>query len=197
MENLENQLQQAKQEIKQLKLGNQKLKALLIQHNINVDASVSINKSKISKSNAEKLKERLEIFKSLFKGRTDVYAVRWESKTGKSGYIPACKFEWQKPICQKPEIKCSECSRRVLLPLTDQVIYEHLTGKKTIGLYPLLHDETCWFLAVDFDKKSWQQDVQAFITTCREQMSLHMLNDLGRETVRMSGFFSTKQFRHL
>ncbi|WP_404997067.1 TOTE conflict system archaeo-eukaryotic primase domain-containing protein [Caldifermentibacillus hisashii] len=169
MENLENQLQQAKQEIKQLKLENQKLKALLIQHNINVDASVSINKSKISKSNAEKLKERLEIFKSLFKGRTDVYAVRWESKTGKSGYIPACKFEWQKPICQKPEIKCSECSRRVLLPLTDQVIYEHLTGKKTIGLYPLLHDETCWFLAVDFDKKSWQQDVQAFMTTCREQ----------------------------
>ena len=168
MENLENQLQQAKQEIKQLKLENQKLKALLIQHNINVDASVSINKSKISKSNAEKLKERLEIFKSLFKGRTDVYAVRWESKTGKSGYIPACKFEWQKPICQKPEIKCSDCSRRVLLPLTDQVIYEHLTGKKTIGLYPLLHDETCWFLAVDFDKKSWQQDVQAFMTTCKE-----------------------------
>ena len=33
-------------------------------------------------------------------------------------------------------------------------------------MYPLLPDETCWFLAVDFDKKSWQEDARAYLDTC-------------------------------
>jgi hypothetical protein len=56
------------------------------------------------------------------------------------------------------------------LPLTDEVIWDHLNKDTdtTIGIYPLLHDETCMFLAIDFDKKSWQEDVLAFANVCRE-----------------------------
>ncbi len=130
--------------------------------------SIPNTKTEVPISKKQKINERIKIFEDLFIGRTDVYAVRWESKSEKSGYSPACKYEWQPPICQKPTIKCSECQHRTLLPLAKQVVYDHLTGKHTIGLYPLLQDETCWFLAVDFDKKNWQKDVQAFIDTCKE-----------------------------
>jgi superfamily II DNA or RNA helicase len=108
------------------------------------------------------------LIRQLFRGRDDVYPIRWEStKTGKSGYQPACRNEWVHGICLKPRIKCSECPNRDLLPLTDTVISAHLDGKITIGVYPLLPDETCWFLAADFDKASWQDDARAFMETCR------------------------------
>lgn len=112
--------------------------------------------------------EKIHLFTSLFKGRTDVFAFRWESKDGRNGYVPACDLEWQKPICQKPIIRCSECQHRKLTPLTNQVIFQHLSGEKTVRLYPILHDETCYFLAFDFDKKNWQEDVQAFVNVCKE-----------------------------
>lgn len=72
------------------------------------------------------------------------------------------------PLCQKPNIKCSQCQVRKLIPLSDETIYRHLSGEITIGLYPLLKDETCWFLAVDFDKRDWQKDIQAFVDTCQQ-----------------------------
>lgn len=65
-------------------------------------------------------------------------------------------------------IKCSECDHRKYIIVTDKVIFDHLAGKHTIGVYPLLEDETCWFLAVDFDKTSWQEDCLAFLETCQE-----------------------------
>lgn len=114
------------------------------------------------------LQKRVQIFKSLFRGRDDVYAVRWQSKNNKSGYTPACSLEWQPPLCQKPNIKCSQCQVRKLIPLSDETIYRHLSGEITIGLYPLLKDETYWFLAVDFDKRDWQKDIQAFVDTCQQ-----------------------------
>lgn len=170
MQNLEQQLQQALKECEQLKQENRKLKALLKHHNIQQNANDYIpnKKTEVPISKKQKLNERLNIFRDLFIGRSDVYAVRWESKNGKSGYSPACKYEWQPTICQKPTIKCSDCQHRKLLPLTDQVLYDHLAGKHTVGLYPLLPNETCWFLAVDFDKKNWQKDVLAFLDTCKE-----------------------------
>jgi hypothetical protein len=64
------------------------------------------------------------------------------------------------------KVKCGQCKNRILIPLTDQTIFEHLAGKHAIGVYPLLEDETCWFLAVDFDKKEWQSDIAAFLDTC-------------------------------
>jgi superfamily II DNA or RNA helicase len=114
------------------------------------------------------LEKKVQIYRSLFKGRTDVYALRWEAKDGRAGYLPACAHEWNRPICQKPEIKCSECLNRTLLPLTNQVIIGHLNGEHTIGLYPMHKDGTCSFLAVDFDKNNWQKDVQAFIQVCKD-----------------------------
>ncbi|KXK25182.1 MAG: Type III restriction enzyme, res subunit [Candidatus Brocadia sinica] len=88
-------------------------------------------------------------------------------KTGKKGFSPVCNNEWVDGICEKPKIKCNECSHRSFAHVTDSVIREHLEGKHTIGVYLLLNDETCWFLAIDFDKESWANDVNAFMETCK------------------------------
>jgi len=109
------------------------------------------------------------LFRRLFRGRTDVYPIRWESKTsGKSGYTPACANEWRAGICEKPRIKCGDCSNRLLIPLSDAVIYDHLAGEHTVGVYPLLEDDTCHFLAVDFDEADWRDDARAFAQSCEE-----------------------------
>lgn len=113
--------------------------------------------------------EKVALFRRLFRGRTDVYPLRWESKaTGKAGYAPACANEWRAGVCEKPRIKCSDCSHRVLMPLSDAVIHDHLAGGHTIGVYPLLEDDTCYFLAVDFDEADWRDDARAFMQTCVE-----------------------------
>lgn len=113
--------------------------------------------------------EKLAIFRRLFRGRTDVYPIRWESKnSGKSGYAPACANEWRPGLCEKPRVKCGECGNRLLIPLTDAVIYDHLAGEHTVGVYPLLDDDTCYFLAVDFDEADWKDDARAFMLSCDE-----------------------------
>lgn len=113
--------------------------------------------------------EKVALFRRLFRGRTDVYPVRWESKTtGKSGYAPACANEWRPGVCGKPRIKCSDCSCRQLIPLSDAVIYDHLAGKHTVGVYPLLEDDSCCFLAADFDEADWRDDARAFMQSCEE-----------------------------
>ena len=112
--------------------------------------------------------EKGALFQRLFRGRSDVYPVRWESKAGKTGYSPACANEWRAGVCEKPRIKCSDCGHRLLVPLADQVIYDHLAGRHTVGVYPLLADDSCHFLAVDFDDADWRSDAQAFVHSCRE-----------------------------
>lgn len=113
--------------------------------------------------------EKVALFRRLFRGRTDVYPVRWESKTtGKTGYSPACANEWLAGVCEKPRIKCGDCAKRLLIPLSDSVIYDHLAGKHTVGVYPLLEDDTCYFLAVDFDEAEWREDALAFIQSCED-----------------------------
>jgi len=104
--------------------------------------------------------EKVRLFRTLFRGRDDVYPRRFESlKTGKSGYQPACRNQWIRPLCRKPKVKCGECPNREFLPVTDEVIRNHLLGADpearsqrdfTIGVYPILPDETCFFLAADF-----------------------------------------------
>ncbi len=111
--------------------------------------------------------DKISLYRSLFRGRDDVYAVRWEGKNGRSGYSPACANEWDRRVCRKPQIKCSECPHSHWHTATDQVIYDHLAGKHMIGVYPLLQDETCYFLAIDFDKSAWQEDALAFVNICR------------------------------
>ncbi|WP_446332727.1 TOTE conflict system archaeo-eukaryotic primase domain-containing protein [Burkholderia sp. SR8] len=113
--------------------------------------------------------EKVTLFRELFRGRTDVYPVRWESKTtGKSGYTPACANEWRAGVCEKPRIKCGDCGNRLLIPLSDAVIYDHLAGGHTVGVYPLLEDDTCYFLAVDRDEAEWRDDSRAFVLSCHE-----------------------------
>ena len=112
----------------------------------------------------------------MFRGREDVYPRRFESKrTGNSGYQPVCQNEWVRPVCQKPKIKCGDCENRDFIPIADDVIRNHLIGldptdrfrrEFVIGVYPMLVDETCWFLAVDFDKEEWKENSRAYLETC-------------------------------
>ena len=118
--------------------------------------------------------DKIRVFRSLFRGREDVYPRRFESrKTGRSGYAPACANEWVRGICEKPRIKCAECPHRRFLPVTDTVMWWHLSGSDdagepfVAGVYPLLLDETCFFIAADFDKAGWEQDALAFVSACR------------------------------
>jgi superfamily II DNA or RNA helicase/very-short-patch-repair endonuclease len=117
---------------------------------------------------------KIALFRSLFRGRDDVYARRFESrKTGKCGYSPACDNEWVRGICEKPKIKCVNCRHQAFLPVTDDAVRRHLCGCDdaggdfVMGVYPMLRDETCFFLAADFDKEHWQEDVAAVRETCR------------------------------
>jgi len=122
--------------------------------------------------------EKIRIFLNLFRGRDNVFPRRWDNrKTGKSGYAPACYNEWVKGICNKPQIKCGECPNQAFIPVTEEVIRKHLSGEGsgayrhdyTIGVYPMLNNETCWFLAVDFDKEHWKRDAAAFMDTCKRR----------------------------
>ncbi|MBN7796967.1 TOTE conflict system archaeo-eukaryotic primase domain-containing protein [Parahaliea mediterranea] len=112
--------------------------------------------------------DKIALFRSLFRGRDDVHALRWESRQGRRGYALACENEWRQGICYKPKVKCGDCRHQAFLPLDDRVLYAHLSGKKTVGVYPLLHDDHTWFLVADFDKSDWQQTVQAFCRVCEE-----------------------------
>ncbi|HZE69813.1 MAG TPA: DEAD/DEAH box helicase family protein [Pyrinomonadaceae bacterium] len=110
---------------------------------------------------------KVSLFGSLFRGRDDVYALRWEGRSGKTGYSPAGIREWdQAPSPGRGQKKSFRHSK--LFPLSEEVIRDHLLGKQTIGVYPLLQDDTCWFVAVDFDKKSWEADACAFLKMCQE-----------------------------
>ncbi|CAB3781862.1 TOTE conflict system archaeo-eukaryotic primase domain-containing protein [Pararobbsia alpina] len=153
-------------ELKLLRADNARLVALLKSHGINVtppDAgSTPLEPSRLTTD------EKIALFRRLFQGRTDVYPIRWESKVGKSGYSPACANEWRAGVCEKPRIKCSDCGNRLLIPLSDHVIYDHLAGRHTVGVYPLMADDTCHFLAVDFDDADWREDARAFLSSCQE-----------------------------
>ena len=140
-------------------------------------SQISLFYDNVSVSNDSSEDDKIALFRSLFRGREDVYPRRFKSvKTGRSGYQPACQNEWVRGICKKPKIKCGDCDNKSYLPVTNQVIRNHLMGFDpsanspkdfTIGVYPLLIDETCWFLAADFDKDTWMEDVAAFLEMCQ------------------------------
>ena len=109
-------------------------------------------------TNQSSVKEKIALFRSLFRGREDVYAVRWTNeRTGKSGYSPACEDPWSLRKGQP----------RKFMPLTDQVVHDHLAGNNVIGIFPLLKDDACCFLACDFDKDGWKLDATAYLEACR------------------------------
>lgn len=107
--------------------------------------------------------DKVQLFLQFFAARSDVYPHRWENqKTGKSGYSPVCANEWVKPICNKPKVKCTDCSHQNFLSLDELAVESHLKGHSTIGTYAIGSDDTCIFLACDFDESSWQLDALAF-----------------------------------
>ncbi len=183
---LEKELEKALLKIKSLKDENERLRKLLGMKYDSPKASLedericekAANESSDLKNHRKDVppvhsksspQEKISLFRDLFKGRDGVFALRWISKDGKSGYSPACKNDWKSGTCGKFEkITCSKCKNRDLIPLTDEIIYQHLKGEIVIGLYPLLTDETCYFLAIDFDKQEWIEDIKAFNQVCRD-----------------------------
>ena len=166
-----------------LRKENAELKSLLCAHGIeykprsenvidSIYSPISLPVFKLS------LDERVALFMSLFKGREDVFARRWFSKsTGKAGYQPVCVNEWRRGVCDKKTYKCAECPNRDFAPLTSQDVYRHLEGKDenccdVVGLYAIMPDNNCSFLCTDFDDKSckhgYKDDVLAFVGVCRD-----------------------------
>lgn len=110
--------------------------------------------------------QKIKLFMCLFRGRTDIFAQHWKNAKGRSGYSVACDNEWKPKLCNKPKVKCMECTNQRFKEINEHIIYQHLTGKKIIGLYPLLQDNTCQLLAVDFDKNDWKDAISAVIKAC-------------------------------
>lgn len=171
--------------LRELEEENKRLKSLLAEHGIPFEVCAHNGKlaafpssKPLAPSVILSLQEKVELFQSLFKGREDVFAKRWYSDTTKkSGYQPVCEREWNREFCDKRKYKCSECPNRKFAPLSYEHIFNHLAGKDSygrdvVGLYPMLNDNTCFFLCADFDDKScehrYQNDVLAFAGVCKE-----------------------------
>jgi len=167
-ENLNIRLNEALEACEKLKKQNAYLRSLLKNDTKHVHETLktdSFETYRLTQNSA--VEEKIKLFRNLFRGREDVYPVLWENRqNGKIGYSPACANEWKDNICYKPKIKCSNCENKAYNPVTDNVIFDHLSGKHTVGIYPILQDETCSFLAIDFDKKDWQKDVKAVLSIC-------------------------------
>jgi len=147
-------------ELKRLQRENEYLKTVLKEHGLNWEPQVH--------TSSLDAQDKIFLFASLFKGRPDIYAKQYTTKQGKVGYTPACANEWVTGLCQKPEVKCAVCNHRNFIPLTHRVLHAHLIGKQTIGIYPLLENNHCWFLALDLDKAEWRTEALAFLQTCTE-----------------------------
>lgn len=164
---------------------------LLLEENRDLKREITFltGQSKVTKQNIEKNNKdeefvlvnkfsspqgKIKLYRPLFRGREDFFARRWYSKNSdKSGYQPVCENEWDMALCDKKKYKCSACPNRKLAALTDQVIYEYLSGKDlygrdVVGIYPMLNDATCYFLCADFDEENFKKDVSVFRKICEE-----------------------------
>ncbi len=116
----------------------------------------------------ELLSNQIQLFKSVFKGREDVFAVRWE-KEKKSGYMP--EYFYDPYMYRAHKMKggtFQNYTDKTYLKLTDQEIAKHLNGEQLIGVYPLLKDNTSYFLVADFDEESWVDECKVFLKACDE-----------------------------
>ena len=177
------------QKLERLTRENERLKGILSAHGISYEQNSSSKDEEVctvhpnadnhvSLSKEQILQQRKDLFRSLFKGREDVFALRWESRDGtKGGYMPACSNRWT-PLCDRKKYKCASCPNRKFVSLGDAEIEKHLRGVDewgkpfTIGIYAILTDDTCNFLCTDFDDKNcehgYQKDVLAFVSVCKD-----------------------------
>jgi superfamily II DNA or RNA helicase len=161
------------QELDRVRRENARLIALLKAHGIDWEPADAPAPTPVTDgppgTSGLSTQQKVTLFRQLFRGREDVYALRWHSeRSGRSGYAPACANEWREGVCDKPRVACRDCQHRELLPLTDAAIYAHLAGEHTLGLYPLLENDHCFLLAVDFDEEDWHEDARAILRSCRE-----------------------------
>ena len=115
-----------------------------------------------------KLDAQIQLLKSLFKGREDVFALRWE-KANKSGYMPAYYYDpYMYRLHKQSGGTFKGYKDKAYLKLDDVQLTKHLKGNHFIGIYPLLKDNTSWFIVADFDKKNWQKQSQIAIKACEK-----------------------------
>lgn len=153
LELIEQKIHELKKDLAQLEQQKQRL---LTQETIDKEAACEMSPQ-----------QKLSIYQRYFKGNTQCYAHRWQNQQGRSGYAIACENEWHQGVCGKPKVKCLECPNQAFKPLGDDAMYAHLTGKEVVGLYPMLANNTCWLLAVDFDKSDWQEASLAYVEVCK------------------------------
>jgi len=107
--------------------------------------------------------EKLSLYLSLFKGRSDVCAKKWKNK---SGYSPYCYNDFKPGLCNKPKIKCSGCNNSNFAQLNQEQLKKHLLGEQVLGLYPMTTKDTCYLLAMDFDEATWKDDIAVVRRLC-------------------------------
>lgn len=137
-----------------------------VESHIDIPAPAACNENEKHLTKHSSSEEKIALFQSFFAGRPDVYARQWKGKGEKPGYSPACKNEWVRGVCGKPKIKCTSCKSAIYLPYDAAAIEQHLRGQCILGIYPLLTDDTCAFLAIDFDAASWSKDISAVAEVC-------------------------------
>ena len=119
-------------------------------------------------TNRSPTRDKIALFRSLFGGREDVHPRRWENAAKwTAGYAPVCANEWKRGVCHKPRVRCGACPSQAFVPVTDEAVEAHLRGRHTLGVYPMLADDTCRLLAADFDKATWRRDAGAYLDACR------------------------------
>lgn len=158
----EAELDKALAELVGLREENARLKSLLAEKDIGYQAhppAAVRPRPAADMSQAEKV----DLFRSLFRGREDVFAVRWEARDGRSGFAPANRYD---PMRGAFRMRVPDGVTDEHVPISDAIIRDHLIGRHVIGVYPLLTDESCWFLAADFDKAEWEHDVAAVLLAC-------------------------------
>ena len=123
----------------------------------------------------------IDHFKTVFRGREDVVAEHWEffdrrESKKRCGYRPICNNRKVKGICPKfdnPKFGCAKCIATNFVPITDELLRKHFDGRKILGVYPLLRDNTCWFIAADFDNHDGEhdpyRDILSFYEVCEAQ----------------------------
>lgn len=186
MDELQKQYNELLAEVEELRKENSEMKALLFEHGLSYVPKSSAQKASIVSLYSPicfpsvnlGVEQRIALFRSLFRGREDVFARRWYNKnTEKGGYQPVCINEWRRGVCDRKKFKCAECPNRNFAPLGYQDLYRHLEGKDehgcdVIGMYAIMPDNCCAFLCTDFDDKScehgYKNDVLAFVGVCKD-----------------------------